>query len=253
MINVRVEVESSIKNVMVNNMKFNEQIIYEQHLLRDYFGLHHTTSFDWATIGTFSAIAVALLIALFQDRIREWWNKAKLEINISITPPDCHKIELHDQKGNFIQNCIYLRARVTNIGRRPAENTEVMISRLWKIDALGNEKIVETFLPMNLAWSHYRTNNMRIPTGVFRHCDIGDIRCYASETQMRFDIIVQPYQVEGFKYPNIVNPGKYRFELITSADNAISEQSLWELEFDGIWVEDEKEMLKKHIHINKII
>lgn len=234
-------------------MKFNEQIIYSKHLLRDNFDFYHVSSFDWATIGTFSAIVVALLIALFQDRIREWWNRAELKINISMTPPDCHKIELCDQKGNFSKNCIYLRARVTNIGRKPAENTEVMISRLWKIDELGNEKILETFLPMNLAWSHYRTSSMRIPAGVFRHCDIGDIRRYSTETQMRFDIIVQPYQVEGFKYPNIVSAGKYRFELITSADNTISKQSLWELEFNGIWTENEKEMLEKHIHIKKII
>ncbi|HBM46191.1 MAG: hypothetical protein UT05_C0003G0037 [Parcubacteria group bacterium GW2011_GWF2_38_76] len=240
---------------MVNNMKFNEQIIYKQYPLRSNFDFQHATPFDWATIGTFSAIIVALLIALFQDRIRELWNRAELEIKISMTPPDCHKIGLHGQNGNFIQNCIYLRARVTNVGRKPAENTEIMISKLWEIDELGNEKIVETFLPMNLAWSHYRTNNIRIPAGVFRHCDIGDIRdlIHHTETQMRFDIIVQPYRVDGDKYPNIVSSGKYKFELITSADNAISSQSLWELEFDKVWVEDEKEMLEKHIHIKKII
>jgi len=220
------------------------------------FGL---TSSHWVaigTIGTFLAVVAALIIALTQDRIREWWNRAKLHASISLSPPDCHQIELRNSGGGRVitQNCIYLRVRVSNYnGRKPAENAEVMISSLWEINESGNEKRRETFLPMNLIWSHYGVKEIRIPVGVFRHCDLGFIVAWPETTRMRFDTVVQPNPVSEGELPNVVGPGEYKFELIFTADNAMPTRKMWILEFDGIWVENEKEMLEKHIHIKEIL
>lgn len=106
---------------------------------------------------------------------------------------------------------------------------------------------------MNLKWSHYGTANQNIPAGVFKHCDIGPLFPFADgRSRMRFDTIIQPNQVSGGVFPNIIDPGKYQFELITTADNANTNKSLWELEFDGTWVEDETLMLASHTKMRRL-
>ena len=218
-----------------------------------------TSSNIWPDIAVASATFLVVFVALFQEWIKNnIWNRSKLKISISPVSPDCHKIEFRGDNGNFIQNGIYLRVQVKNIGRKPAENVEVMISKLWKINEFGNKDLMKTFLPMNLAWSHYRTSNIRIPVGVFRHCDIGYIKDTLTYdgtglgTKMKFDTIIQPNRVSEDVYPNIVDPGKYKFELIISSDNSKSKNSFWNLYFDEIWTEDEEEMLTNHIKIEKV-
>ena len=204
----------------------------------------------WVAIGTF----LVVVVALFQDWIRTQWNRTKLKLTIKMEPPDCHLIRLTDQSGHISINSIYLRIRVQNLGAKSAENVEVMITDLWKIEAGGKSRM-QTFLPMNLLWSHYGTRSENIPDGVFKHCDLGSVRPTAGHNPiavMKFDTAVQPNQVSGGVTPNIVGAGKYEFELVATANNAKPDTSLWQFEFDGTWLDSETLMLGEHIKINRI-
>ncbi len=198
------------------------------------------------------ATIMAVIVALFQDWIRRWWNKATLDLSLLLEPPDCHQIRMNKSNGNAGLEVIYLRVRVNNISQRKAEKVEIMITKLWRITSEGNE-LVSSFLPMSLKWSHYGTSDQNIPAQTFKHCDIGPVfPLMDGKAKMKFDVVTQPNEVSGGIFPNIINAGKYQFELITTADNARSSKTLWYLEFDGVWVSNEKAMLADHIKIMKL-
>ena len=201
---------------------------------------------------------LAVLVALFQEKIRQFFNSAKLEMKINLVPPDCHKISLaNGSTGQHLCNSIYIRIRITNADSPSAENVEVILSNFWKIKSDGNKQILEKFLPMNLIWSHFqpRTHQIKIPKGISRHCDFGYFAPIGDQGKvlLKLDTIVQPNPVAGGELPNIMKEGKYEFELLISGDNVIPRRKRWALDFDGIWSEDEKEMLNKHIKIQERI
>lgn len=201
------------------------------------------------TIATFAAV----LVALFQEKIKVWFNKAKLSVEIRPNPPDCHQIDLTDQQtGKFVSKCIYIRIRVTNESNdKMAKNVEIIASNLWKFQ--GRKKgIVKWFLPMNLVWAHNHPITVTIPPKSFRLCDLGAFRpLFDGNTRFRFDTMVQPNPVSDGHIPNIIEHGKYLLEVITSGENVKPETIYWEIEFKQDWSDSEDEMLKR-ISIKKV-
>ena len=55
---------------------------------------------------------LALLVALFQERIRKYWNRSILDMEIKLSPPDSHQISLSNQKGEFFGKTIYIRIKI---------------------------------------------------------------------------------------------------------------------------------------------
>lgn len=195
----------------------------------------------------------AVLVALFQERIKDWFNKANLSVEIRPTPPDCHQIDLTDQQtGKFVSKCIYIRIRVTNESKNKlAKNIEIIASNLWKLQGKKKE-IVKWFFPMNLVWAHNHPITVTIPSKSFRLCDLGAFRpLFDGNTRFRFDTMVQPNPVSDGHIPNIIESGKYLLEVITSGENVKPETIYWEIEFKQDWSDSEEEMLKR-ISIKKV-
>ncbi|MBP9772471.1 MAG: hypothetical protein KBD26_01430 [Candidatus Pacebacteria bacterium] len=197
---------------------------------------------------------LAVLVALFQEKIKNYFSRAKVKFEINLIPPDCHQITLSDlNSGKHISNCIYIRICVIHLKGATAKNVEVIISNFWEIDNYGTRKISKKFIPMNLIWSHFRTQLIQIPNGIFRYCDLGYIAPMAAKnTYLKLDTITQPGMVSGGEFPNIFKAGKYEFELVLTGDNVQPKTQCWSLDFDGVWVENENEMLAKHIIIKEI-
>jgi ABC-type phosphate transport system substrate-binding protein len=65
------------------------------------------------------------------------------------------------------------------------------------------------------------------------------------------DTMIQPNPVASGEIPNVIKPGKYRFELLLSGDNVKTLRKIWGLEFDK-WSDDEGEMLNNHIKIKEL-
>lgn len=194
---------------------------------------------------------LAVVVALFQENIRRYFDRVKLKLQINLEPPDCHQIDLTDQiNGAFISKCIYLRIRVTNIGDKTARDVEILASNLWKIEDSGNKK-VKTFLPMNLRWSHSHPIKVTIPPKSFRFCDLGPIRPLGNRIILRFDMETQPNPVSGGVYPNIIDSGTYLLEVLLSGDNIYPQVIRWKIEIPNVWSDDETEMLTK-IKINQL-
>ena len=199
---------------------------------------------------------LAVLVALFQEKIRDYFKTAILGVKINLSPPDCHQIMLSGPDGTHACNSIYIRLKTTHLKGNSAENVEVMLSNFWKINDDDTREVLREFLPMNLVWSHFqpRKTELRIPKKLFRHCDFGYFAPigHGGETTLKLDTMVQPNPVAGGGLPNVIKPGDYEFEIMVSGDNIKPITKKWHLIFDGTWSEDEQEMLSEHIRIDEV-
>ncbi len=216
---------------------------------------------DWLiAIGTIS-LAV---IAAFQDKIRGWIMRPKLDIVLDARPPDCHKTWLKSASQSIQVECYYFRLRVKNSGNHRAELVEVFATGLEKQQADDSFSEVESFLPLNLRWSHIsKTFVDAISPGMEKHCDIGHIIDPAQratlhmeddpslgvpdKTLLSFDFVVKPYTMS-----HLIPPGKYRLSLLIGASNTKPVKKTIEINVTGDWYSNEAEMLREGIGIRML-
>lgn len=216
----------------------------------------------WVAIGTiFLGIT-----AIFQDKIRNFWHKPILDLNFVIEPPDCHKTVLNYIRGGVVvdkASCCYYRLKITNFGRGSAKGVEVMITDKEIKQENGFFIKDNSFLPLNLLWSHYRKVVIEnIPPSLFKHCDFGHIvdpQHTNMETEGLMSVgagIDTVLSLDLAQKPNtgsyIVFPGTYRFKITVASSNTKPITKIFELEYNGFWSDDEKEMLEKAIRVKEI-
>jgi len=182
-------------------------------------------------------------IALFHPRIWNYFTQPRLNIVLRLTPPDCHRTEMQWEMETGKHQlpirapCYYFRFRIYNYGESLAKDVEVVIEELWlrNIDT-GQFAKDETFLPLDLVWSHIRTITQNIqPFGVFKFCDLGYI--IHGEPLFHFDFFLQP-----FARPNFVREGTYKIKVTASASNSRPTTRWFKIQWTGKWAEEEKDM-----------
>lgn len=218
---------------------------------------------DWiVAVGT---IAVAV-IAVFQDWIRSWLTRPKLQLSVDTKPPDCLKTPLvrrdKDNQPVATSSAYQLRLKVTNKGNAAAEIVEVFATDLSRKEADGVFRPVDSFLPMNLRWSHYQTVWLNyLSPDMPKHCDLGRI----IDPQMRSE-----FEGEDRSWPNVspdstilslstidrpfiqsylLPRGIYHLGIRVAASNARPISATLEISLPGQWYEDENEMLGQGIGI----
>jgi hypothetical protein len=128
------------------------------------------------------------------------------------------------------------RIRVSHKRGPAAENVEVLITRLWRVED-SRAELVESFLPLSLRWANRTppTATERVPKGLFRHCDVcAFASTQVGETWVQFTTLVQPNPVGNIGYPNVLQGGDYEFELKMSGDNLRPVTKRWALSFDFV-------------------
>ncbi|MCD4679388.1 MAG: hypothetical protein K8S00_03270, partial [Bacteroidales bacterium] len=210
---------------------------------------------QWVNIALAIVTFMAVLVALFQERLRKLWNRSVLDMKLSLLSPDTHQIVMTSQSGEYLGKTIYLRIRVLHKKGVAGENVEIMPINFWRIDESGKSHKLKHFLPISLVWSHFepRTNAIRVPVGLFRHCDFGHFLNLrgGDKAMLIIDTLTQPNPVANGEIPNVIKPGKYRFELLLAGDNVGSLRKTWEIEF-GKWSDSEDEMLKNNIVLKEV-
>jgi hypothetical protein len=220
-------------------------------------------------IGTMLAVIVALAVALFQDKMRAWIMRPKLDVSIDVSPPDCHKTQIGVSYVTTPGTTEYIdayrfRLEVTNSGNEKAESVEVFAARLLEQQADRTFKEVNWFLPMNLAWSHFEESPQRfldISPGTYKHCDLAHIieprerdtiraerktgpNISPDKTILSLDTIVKPH-TKSYLLPF----GTYRLIISVAASNAKADRKTLEIRLTGDWYDDEQEMLEQGIDI----
>jgi len=209
----------------------------------------------WVSVGLAVVTFFALVVALFQERIRKYWNRAVLDMEINLIPPDCHQISLSNQQGEIVGQTIYIRIKVLHKNGSAGENVEIIPIHFWRVGENNKLSELKYFLPISLVWSHFqpRTNTIRVPVSLFRHCDFGHFLKFQNGNKaiLLLDTMVQPNPVADGEIPNVIKPGKYQFELLLSGDNVKALRKKWELEFEK-WSDDESKMLNSNIKIKEV-
>lgn len=217
----------------------------------------------WYLDPQYYTIFTALLlgvVGIFQDKIRNWFFKPNISVDIKLEPPDCHKTHKTDKQGYKLCDCYYFRFKVLNSGNYKLEDVEAMVVDISKKYPNGEYKKLYKFLPLNLLWSHYREVVMKsIQPGTFKHLDLGHV----IETQFSlvegfkivgdskitfvFDTSVSPNNGSSF-----ISPGEYRFKIVFSANNIRPIYKTYEMVIADNWNDNEKIMLEKNISIKEI-
>jgi len=193
-------------------------------------------STDWLIAISTIALAIGTialaLVAAFQDIIRAWVMRPKLDASITMAPPDCHKTKMKSRGalGWVEADCYYFRIRVRNSGNRRAEQVEILAKELIKQQRDGSLTKLTWFLPMSLSWSHVQRPLLDgISPEMEKHCDLGhiikpDLRSKfaledhtqlgvtSSKTIFSFDLEVKPFTMS-----HLIPPGKYRLVLLVGS------------------------------------
>ncbi len=217
------------------------------------------TAAQWASASmTFAAV----LVALFREDIRGWWRRPKLELRVSLEPPDGQKTRVQWMSGPQVitADCHYVRLWVMNKGKSRAEKVEVYLAALSRRRADGAFSRVETFPPMNLRWAHATTSQIfadGIPPGMGKHCDFGHVidpgagipgnLAGSGGVQFVFDLEVAPNTGA-----HIVPPGVYRAHLQVAASNAKPIDRHVELTVSPTWYADEATMFREGLGLRLV-
>jgi hypothetical protein len=221
----------------------------------------------WATVALAVATVILAVISAFQDKIREWLSRPKLDLSVDLKPPDCLKIPLavrSEDDQNFV-DAYYFRLRVSNRGNAAARGVEVFAGSLLRCQAGGEYKLVDEFLPMNLAWANLREIFWPFITpGTHKYCDLLHVidpeqrpkvhgehkewpNTAVSKTVLSFDTIVQPTTLS-----HLVPYGKYRLDVTIAAANARPVKKIIEIVTTGDWYDDERRMLGEGVDIRVV-
>jgi hypothetical protein len=214
-----------------------------------------------------TATFFAVLVALFKDEFLRWRRKPKLRVSIKLASPDCQKTRLTYMVQKEVitsetADCYYFRLWVENEGKTRAERVQVFASKLLRKKADGCFQDVDSFLPMNLRWTH---SNEIFTEGISpemgRHCDLGRIvdpelrknvgedlpTLRADETVLALILEVQPSTMS-----HLVAPGVYRLELRVAAANCLPASHTLELTITGKWFIDQDRMFSDGLGIKAI-
>lgn len=213
---------------------------------------------EWLTALGTVALAVmtflAVLVAIFRDTIRAWFVHPELEISCSES--DWEKTKL----GSTI-DCYYFRVRVSNNGKQRAGSVEILATKLEKMHRDKKFHKVNSFLPMNLTWTH--SNKLAVFPGIsrdmYRYCDLGKIirpsdrsklqneddpKFNPQKTIFSFELEVKPNSL-----PHLIEPGLYHLHLLVGCANAKPEKETLEIDCSGDWHNDESKMFADGIGI----
>jgi hypothetical protein len=224
------------------------------------------------SIATTVAVIGALIIAIFQDRMRAWVMRPELDASVDTKSPDCLKIDygIWASPGKLLAvgNSYYLRIKVENKGKMAAESVEVFADRLLRLHADGSFQEVKTFLPMNLKWANIDEAVLPVlhPHHTYRHCNVAHI--IKPEHRSRFSVQAEDKQfpdvppektilsfdtsVKAHTMSHLAPPGKYHLVVVLSAANAEPVEKTLEINLTGDWYDSEPKMFESGVGIRLV-
>jgi len=222
-------------------------------------------------LGPIIAAVVALGIAIFHGQLAKIFWRPRLKISIDINDPaDCHKTTkkkfkiTRDTTTIETAECYYFRLRVINEGNATAENVEVIVDSVKKMNQASRTfEVWKEFLPLNLTWAY--TSDMffpRIsPNNLYKHCDLAYIidpsRLQIIEENDTLittgdyagkKILILCSKYKPFTGTYILEPGTYKLEIVAAGSNAEPVRKTVDINFLN-WYQEEKLMLKDGINI----
>ncbi len=213
-------------------------------------------------VGTVLAAVAAVVFGIGGHEVRALFFKPDLDVTIDLKPPDSILIQTqvsNPQTGRLLGYLptFYYRLRVNNRGNACASEIEVRLLELRKRDAAGHFVPEQSFLPLNLTWSHVgRVVLPSIHSGLFHNCDLLHIvennalgrSAYPDPTQFMFNTQVQPTPVGPGVWPTLKPVGVYELDLVAYGANADPVRRTFTIDYRG-WFPSEVDMFSKGLII----
>jgi len=214
------------------------------------------------------------VVAVFQDAIRRWLTRPKLELQLSPCAPDFHRTTIrhfytvwNPQTGmpGYQQSmeipCYYFRLRIINKGNCEAREVEVYVKDLTRHHELKGEfEDVSRFTPMNLLWSNVRQPFLPILSPkIPKLCDVAhvvpaekrkEVGHILPDVARTYCVVALDVQVEPNSGGHLLGPGFYRLSLILAAANSSPKEYLLDIRVTGDWYEDETRMFQEGIRLH---
>jgi hypothetical protein len=222
---------------------------------------------DWfVAIGTI----IIAIVAVFQDVIRNYFWRPELDVEFSMTHPDCHKTIL---TSGFPNNPIkmetyYFRLKIWNRGNKTAENVEVFAIKLEREQVTGRFEEDTDFVPSNFCWTYYEVNKPIKPFFIplispetYKYCTLAKVidpekRMMSKVENTNWKGVPEKNTILSFEttFPTaslsfLHPPGKYRLYMVVAAANAKPIEKVVEIDLKGEWYDDRQEMYNKGISI----
>lgn len=215
-----------------------------------------------ANFVTFLAVIPLGIVAIFQERLKDWLSAPKLEIEFALDEPYCLKTAVtttedaleedasgvvHSWKTNktvMQYAAYYFRFRVKNIGKTQAKNCECVTEKFQEFR--GRRFVIEkTFQSVNLSWSNAKSESEFLninPNCPGWFCGIGFI---TEKDRGIFQIAYKP------PFPNsqiidIPNNGlPYKLRVAVYCENAKPISREFEITWTGNWNHNKDKMFKE--------
>ena len=208
-----------------------------------------------AALATLAAVAVALL-----PEFKKWWVRPRLRIIANLKQPGCHQTVALDAGAPAQRRRLYiLRLWVENIGRGPAENVQLFVQQLEKQNAARVFEREESFLPMNLRWTHTSEGSSpfadRINPSMGRFCELASVQHpednFDPQTLVSLTCEVTPLWQAGVGH--ILDPGVYRLTIRAAGSNARPQDTVIELTSHGKWYDDQRKMFSDSLGLKNVV
>jgi hypothetical protein len=211
---------------------------------------------DWLTaIGTVGACAIALFLALFAKRIERWMDHPALSLNATVRRPDAEKtsrwFSLVSGATLDAGEAWFFRLTITNNGTAPAREVQVFLKTVERVSD-GTVSLVDRFSPMNLKWTHTgKPTRDVLLTEIPVFCDFihvsdpkhrhvtGEV---LSSVPPEAGVLCLDVEVATSGRGHLLEPGIHRFHLILAAENFDPETYTVEVQYSGLWSEDQDQM-----------
>lgn len=180
---------------------------------------------------------VAVVLALFGENIRQFWNKPKL--NISLIDPSLN------QTGSGIQGWFYL-LRVFNLRRSsPAKNVRILLTRIFKKGPDDSWQEIIFSGPVQVMWRWPQFRPIFATVGPDEIATFGLLYSNSNAFQL------QLYWVPNNLKDTIPSNQLTRLVFQAVSDTAESNELTVEVAWDGAWVSGSAEM-KKHLVVKEL-
>lgn len=206
---------------------------------------------DFIQIVIAFATFLAVIVALFGERLWRWKDRPQTKVYFSSSNPECyHLTDIHIIQNGVIIEAIptyYIRLKVSNNGVSTLENTEVVLEKV--------EPQPDRFMSLNLSWAGFNVppndiqRTVRIPRKQSRTVDIIEVMepsqtsSFADKLATRNDSDTERYKAysKGFRScsikPNTLSDifpaGEYMFHLGIYADNTEPKFVKLSIKYDG--------------------
>lgn len=204
---------------------------------------------DWLTaIGTLGAVVLALILALFGEKIGRLVVRPKLSLRkVRVGRPDSERTRrVSVGTGADAGIAYFFRLAIRNRGNAAAHDVQVFLDNVER-SVNGKREKVTAYTPMNLLWS-YRggaTLPTLLPDMPPTYCDLAHVD--EPMPQLESDEKGGARLVLDVEFPpniggHVLDAGTYYLNLILASSNCQPRYYELEVVFPGIWFDDESKM-----------